>query len=262
MLESRISAVAVYQNALTRLSQTRSDLQVLWHLAFAPIRGDSHAERLESFYQHQAGLYDRFRERLLAGRQELYASLPVPEQGTWVDLGGGTGSNAEYLGARLPRLERLWIVDLSASLLEVARQRAAARHWSNVELCQEDACSWTPPCEKVDVVTFSYSLTMMPDWLAAIDHAYDLLKPGGTIGVVDFYVSRKFPRPNHVRHSWSTRTFWSTWFGLDNVFLSPDHLAYLERRFECVNLAERRAPVPYLVGAKAPYYLFQGRKPL
>lgn len=253
--------MAVYQAARTRLSQIRSDFQVLWQLAFAPVRGVSHAERLENFYQGQAGLYDRFRERLLAGRKELYASLDVPECGTWVDLGGGTGSNVEYLGARLARLQRLWIVDLSASLLGVAQQRAKSHGWANVELCQADACTYLPPCGQVDVVTYSYSLTMMSDWLAAIDHAYDLLKPGGTIGVVDFYVSRKFPQQNRAQHGWSTRTFWQTWFAMDNVFLTPDHLAYLERRFESVSVAERTAPVPYLLGARAPYYLFQGRKP-
>ena len=34
---------------------------------------------------------------------------------------------------------------------------------------------------------------MIPDWFAAVDHAWRLLRPGGTIGVVDFYVGRKHP---------------------------------------------------------------------
>ena len=56
----------------------------------------------------------------------------------------------------------------------------------------------------MDVVTFSYSLTMIPDWFLAVDHAWRLLRPGGTIGVVDFYVSRKHPDPGWRRHPWST----------------------------------------------------------
>ena len=35
----------------------------------------------------------------------------------------------------------------------------------------------------VDVVTFSYALTMIPDWRAAIRNAFRMLKPGGRIGV-------------------------------------------------------------------------------
>jgi len=35
--------------------------------------------------------------------------------------------------------------------------------------------------DPVDVVTFSYSLSMMPDWLAALDNAKRILRPGGQI---------------------------------------------------------------------------------
>jgi S-adenosylmethionine-diacylgycerolhomoserine-N-methlytransferase len=80
-----------------------SDLKVLYHLVLRPVRGHDHASRLESFYAGQAEDYDRFRRRLLQGRQELWSRLEVPEGGVWVDLGGGTGSNLELLGERLAR---------------------------------------------------------------------------------------------------------------------------------------------------------------
>ena len=60
-----------------------------------------------------------------------------------------------------------------------------------------------PPEAPVDVVTFSYSLTMIPDWFAAIENALRMLRPGGQIGVVDFYVSRKYPaQPLHLWHAY------------------------------------------------------------
>ena len=58
-----------------------SDLRVLWHLLLSPIRGTSHAERLNSFYAGQAADYDAFRARLLKGRGELLQSLPAPTGG-------------------------------------------------------------------------------------------------------------------------------------------------------------------------------------
>src|SRR5262249_60107494 len=94
-----------------------ADLKVLYHLTLSPIRGATHAERLESFYQGQADAYDSFRARLLHGRKELFETLPVPEGGLWIDMGGGTGSNLEYLGNSLQRLQKLYLVDLSPSLL-------------------------------------------------------------------------------------------------------------------------------------------------
>ncbi|MFM7741372.1 MAG: SAM-dependent methyltransferase, partial [Planctomycetota bacterium] len=75
-----------------------SDLKILYHMAFKPVRGGSHAERLESFYGGQAKGYDDFRKRLLKGREELWKALPKPEGGVWVDMGGGTGANLENFG--------------------------------------------------------------------------------------------------------------------------------------------------------------------
>jgi S-adenosylmethionine-diacylgycerolhomoserine-N-methlytransferase len=143
----------------------------------------------------------------------------------------------------------------------VARQRIAEKKWENVEAVEADATVFQPPGGPVDVVTFSYSLTMIPDWFAAIDQAWRLLKPGGHVGVVDFFVSRKHPETGRAHHPWFTRTFWPTWFAQDNVFLSPDHLPYLSNRFLPERLAERQSRVPYLP-LRVPYYVFVGRKPL
>ena len=38
-----------------------SDMKVLYHMLVKPVRGDSHAERMESFYGGQANAYDDFR---------------------------------------------------------------------------------------------------------------------------------------------------------------------------------------------------------
>jgi S-adenosylmethionine-diacylgycerolhomoserine-N-methlytransferase len=237
-----------------------SDLKVLYHLAFKPVRGKDHAARMESFYSGQAEAYDDFRKRLLKGRQELWNAIHEPEGAVWVDMGGGTGGNLEYFGERINRLKKCYVVDLSHSLLNVARQRAAAKGWNNIEAIEADATTFQPADAPVDVVTFSYSLTMIPDWFAAIENAAAMLKPGGLIGVVDFYVSRKFPRDGLKRHAWTTRTFWPTWFAADNVFPSPDHVPFLHRHFEPLTFEEHTCRVPYLPLSRMPYYIFVGRK--
>ena len=237
-----------------------SELRVLYHIALKPIRGKDHAARLESFYAGQAEGYDAFRRRLLQGREDLWAAIDVPEGGVWVDLGGGTGANLENFGPQISKLDKVYVVDLSPSLLEVARKRIDEHGWTNVEPIEADATAWQPPSGAADVVTFSYSLTMIPDWFAAVENAQAMLEPGGLVGVVDFYVSRKHPDEGRVRHSWLTRTFWPTWFNLDNVFPSPDHVPFLHRRFEPVHFTENRAKQPYIPLLRVPYYTFVGRK--
>jgi S-adenosylmethionine-diacylgycerolhomoserine-N-methlytransferase len=240
-----------------------SDLRVLYHLTFTRARGQTHGERLESFYRSQAGDYDAFRCSLLHGREEMIQGLEFPDRPggpRMLDVGGGTGINAEFLGDRLQQLQSLHIVDLCPSLLAVAQERARKQGWDHVHTVLADATTLAGPPEQVDLATFSYSLTMIPDWFRAIDRAYELLQPGGMIGVVDFYVSRKWPAPGMRRHRAWQRWFWPTWFSWDNVFLSSEHLPYLQSRFRTVRLEERSGRVPYLLGLKVPYYIFHGRK--
>jgi S-adenosylmethionine-diacylgycerolhomoserine-N-methlytransferase len=196
------------------------DLKILYHMALKPIRGKSHADRLESFYGGQAEAYDDFRKRLLQGREELVKAVDPPANGVWLDMGGGTGSNLEFFGETLPKLKKVYVVDLAPSLLAMARKRVADRGWSNVQAVEADA----------------------------------------TTGVVDFYVSRKYPPDGLKGHGWFTRSFWPVWFSSDNVYPSADHVPYLHRRFEPVYFEERLAKVPYIPVVRAPYYVFVGRK--
>jgi S-adenosylmethionine-diacylgycerolhomoserine-N-methlytransferase len=139
----------------------------------------------------------------------------------------------------------------------VAQERIAAHHWCNVDTIRADVAKFKPP-HQVDVITFSYSLTMIPNWIQTLIHAYSLLKPGGRIGVVDFYVSRKHPAPGRGRHNWCLRHFWPIWFETDNVHPSPDHLPFLCDTFHTQTMVETTAKVPYLPMIRVPYYRFIG----
>ena len=237
-----------------------SDIKILYHLAVRPIRGQNHADRMDNFYAGQAEGYDDFRRRLLPGRNQMWGAVDVPSGGRWVDMGGGTGSNLELFGDSIHLLDRVYVVDLASSLLELARRRATDRGWHHVEIVKGDATRFQPPQGPVDVVTFSYSLSMIPDWFAAIENAIDMLRPGGLIGVVDFYVSRKHPAVGMRQHTWFTRTFWPVWMSNDNVFPSPEHVPFLHHHFEPLKFAENFGKVPYLPIARIPYFVFVGQK--
>ena len=239
-----------------------SDLKVLYHLIFTRGHGENLAERMDDFYSKQVDEYDNFRARLLLGRTEMMQRVPAEEGAVWVDLGGGTGANIEVLGDRIASMKKIYIVDIATSLLEVAEKRVKARGWTNVEIRNENALTFTPDEGYADVVTMSYSPTMIPDWFLAFDNAFRILKPGGVIGIVDWYVSRKWDNGDRKRHNWFTRNYWPVHFSTDNVFISPDHIPYLLHYFEQVSLEERRSKVPYVPFIRVPIYIFIGRKPL
>ena len=238
-----------------------SDLPVLWRMLRGMSRDGDHASRLEGFYAGQAASYDRFRQRLLHGRDELLAGLELPPGGVLVELGAGTGRNLEPLAERLGALSAVHLVDLCPSLLNVARQRIAERGWSNVHPVEADATTWRPTVP-VDVVLCAYSLSMMPDWRATVTNACAMLRPGGLLAVVDFtvvddtvaYLAGTTPQPAPLR--W----MWRRWFGHDGVHPDMRLFPHLAGNFETVHLAIGRGKVPYLP-LRAAYGTFIGRMP-
>lgn len=238
-----------------------AELRTLWRLLRGGRGGDrDHGQRMEAFYADQAADYDAFRRRLLTGRESLLSRLEVAPGAVLVDLGGGTGANLEFLpSAQRERLAHWHIVDLSESLLAVAEQRIKRLGLQQVSVHRADATVWQPTEGRADIVLLSYSLTMMPDWLAVLEQVERLLRPGGQIAVVDFYVSRKHPPAGRIRHGWPTRIGWPAWFGWDDVFLCADHLPTLARRFRPTWIAEQRARVPWLPMVRVPVYQFIGQ---
>jgi S-adenosylmethionine-diacylgycerolhomoserine-N-methlytransferase len=240
------------------LSALFEDARILAQFMRGQSGRGTHAERLERFYRPQATAYDSFRERLLHGRRELVELLATPPGGSVVELGGGTGRNLEFLGPRICSLASVEIVDLCPALLEQAHRRCAK--WPEVARVVEADAATYRPAEPVDRVIMSYALTMMPDWRATLANALAMLRPGGLLGVVDFYVSQRDPVPGRVRHGALSRWFWPRWFGHDGVKLSADHLPALVADTEQVICSERTGAVPYLPGLQVPYYIFVGRK--
>ncbi len=236
-----------------------SDLPILWRMLRGMSRGGDHASKLEGFYAGQASAYDRFRERLLHGRDELLARLPLLPGATVVELGAGTGRNLEPVAGRIPGLSAVHLVDLCPSLLAVARSRIAAHGWSNVHAVEADATTWRPP-EPADVVICAYSLTMMPDWRAVVANATAMLKPGGVLAVVDFTVidqitadlAKTSAQPAIIR--W----FWRRWFAHDGVRPDPRLLPHLAANLTPLHIKANRGSMPYMP-VKMGYALFVGQ---
>jgi len=113
-----------------------------------------------------------------------------------------------------------------------------------------------------DLITMSYSLSMIPDFYNVVDQVTHLLAPRGIVGICDFYVqsivdvsSRNYTGGTINRHvNWLGRMFWRTWFDADRVNLDAGRRDYVEYKFGTIISASERN---YLLGG-IPYYLFVG----
>ncbi|MBY0386088.1 class I SAM-dependent methyltransferase, partial [bacterium] len=175
----------------------------------------------------------------------------------WVDFGAGTGANLEHIDLNL--FNEIHLVDLSPSLLKIAEERS--KKWSDkkIHIHHQDATKFHLD-KKVDLITFSYSLTMIPEWFLAIDSALQLLKPGGLIAVIDFFIPNDSQKKFSTMSAFLKNHFWPAWFSWDGVYLSKDHVPYLTNRFETLFFEEDHHQLPYLPKSEVPFYLFIGKK--
>jgi hypothetical protein len=96
-------------------------------LVASTLKASGHAKDMESFYKYQKEGYDAFREGLLHARPALMEAFPLHKDGgmVWIDIGGGTARNLEFFPVEVIKkyFKAIYVVDISASLLEMAQKR-------------------------------------------------------------------------------------------------------------------------------------------
>lgn len=185
---------------------------------------DDVRRRMDAMYRVQRHIYDLTRRFYLLGRDRLIRELDLRPGEVLCEVGCGTGRNLVHMARRYPDAV-ICGLDASEEMLKSARA-ALARHGltERVRLVQGYAERFDPATDfgleaPVDRVVFSYSLSMIPPWRAAIDRALETVRPGGTVHIVDFGDQAGLPR-------WfrSVLYTWLSWFG---VHFRPEMLAHV-----------------------------------
>ena len=159
---------------------------------------NDHKGLMDGVYRYQRHIYDLTRKYYLLGRDRLIADLAVPDGGTVLEIGCGTGRNLIAVGKAWPRAA-LHGVDISEAMLDTARGSVAkAGMAQRVTLAQGDARGFDALTlfgrATFDRVFISYALSMIPDWEAALRQAARCVAPGGKLEIVDFGQQERLPR--------------------------------------------------------------------
>jgi len=134
------------------------------------------------------GYHARERERLLdqAGTlvDLLHSDTAYPAGNTVLEVGCGTGAQTVTLARNSPGA-RITSVDVSAASLEEAKARAEAAGLTNVEFRQGDLFALPFGPEAFDHVFVCFVLEHLSRPLEALIAFRGLLRPGGTITVIE-----------------------------------------------------------------------------
>jgi ubiquinone/menaquinone biosynthesis C-methylase UbiE/DNA-binding transcriptional ArsR family regulator len=139
--------------------------------------------KAEAFFDEQAASWDALRAQLLDQAASLSSLLPLIPRGLRVaDIGTGTGG-------MLPQLaefaDSIVAVDISKEMLRRARARAKALDLRNVEFLKADLQSLPIASGTVDAAFATLVLHHAPNPRAALQEMTRILKPGGTVVIVD-----------------------------------------------------------------------------
>jgi S-adenosylmethionine-diacylgycerolhomoserine-N-methlytransferase len=152
--------------------------------------GGGHAALMDQVYRRQRHIYDLTRKYYLLGRDRLIRELDAKPGEKIVEIGCGTARNLIAISKAYPEAQ-LFGLDASHEMLISASEsveRAGLK--GKIALANGYAEDMTPALFGVeglfDRAIFSYSLSMIPDWRAALRSAAANVRPGGTIHIVDF----------------------------------------------------------------------------
>lgn len=197
---------------------------------------NAHGDKMSSFYAAQAKGYDAVRENMLVARPEMMSGFgPIKKGHTWLDVGGGTGRNLHFLRAQLDQFERIIVLDICPELLQIGEENARRSftksqcekiHWVCLDINSKDVRKVLSQHLRndldrgFDTISFSYSLSMIPEWQKALLSARSLMSVDGRVIISDF--DTYTPEGNSVK-DWMIHT----WYKQDGVRIEAESRRFL-----------------------------------
>jgi phosphatidylethanolamine/phosphatidyl-N-methylethanolamine N-methyltransferase len=141
---------------------------------------------VERVYEKLAGVYDVvFGPTLHPGRLVALERMGIRPGDRILEVGVGTGINASLY----PRNCQITGIDLSAGMLDKARERVARKGLWHVRLLEMDAANLTFADDSFDIVYAPYLVSVVPDPVQVAREMRRVCRPGGKIIILNHFRS-------------------------------------------------------------------------
>lgn len=159
---------------------------------------DDPAQKMDRMYRWTRHVYDLTRRYYLLGRDRLLDRIANQPAGHVLEVGCGTARNLRVLHDKAPH-HTLYGLDASLAMLDTARdalsragclKATTLRHGLAEELYSSAQFGVD---RRFDVIFFSYVLSMIPSWPAALGQSLSHLAPDGRLYIVDFWDQAHLP---------------------------------------------------------------------
>ncbi len=151
------------------------------------------AQDIQSLFNRIAPAYDRLNDRLSLGQHRVWKQMTVAWSGAspgniCLDVCCGSGDLARRLARQVGPTGRVYGVDFSVGLLEVARQQTAdSIQPLAIQWVEGDALNLPFEANQFDAATMGYGLRNVLDIPRSLQELHRVLKPGARVAILDFH---------------------------------------------------------------------------
>jgi len=193
-----------------------------------------------SLFWNLDGLFGRATEHSIY-RKRAIAFLSLTGDSVVLDVACGPGLNFKVIEGYLGDDGKLVGVDLSPGVLKMAERRAQGHRWTNVELVEASITDYEPGF-LFDAVLCTFALEIMPEYEAAIDKMFSLLKLQGRFAMIGMKTASRTPYTFlNPMMEWMSR--------LGAIDLSRDAAAYIRSKCDTVDYEECFGGFYYILSA-------------
>jgi len=155
--------------------------------------GEDKKEFVQKMFDEISPRYDFLNHFLSFGidiywRRKLIQNLNIKNRQSVLDVACGTGDVGFEI---LKRFEiQLTNIDISKKMLDIAEKKAQKKNLGNIQFIQGDAEILPLENDSVDCLTIAYGFRNIAHYEKALKEFYRVLKPGGTLGILEFSIPR------------------------------------------------------------------------